>query len=182
MNQEALTWIAIFIGIVWCVFIASRFVPRLNQYGVIPRTPTGLAGIPAMPFLHYDLTHILSNTVPLVVLLFLLVASRTRPWVLVLAIVLLGDSLLWLLGRRKIHIGASGLIFGLIAFLIVCGVREGQLVSFGIAALVGFTYGGTLVSGVLPQLKSYVSWEAHLCGAMAGGIVAYTLTSWGWLI
>lgn len=115
-----------------------------------------------MPFLHYDLAHILSNTVPLLILLGLLVASRTRPWVPVVAIVLLGGFLLWLLGRRKIHIGASDLIFGLMAFLIVCGLREGQLVSFGIAALVGFTYGGTLVSGVLPQLRSYVSWEGHL--------------------
>ncbi len=178
MIQDALTGVATFIGIIWCVFIVSRFVP-LNRYGVVPRTPAGLAGIPAMPFLHYDLTHILSNTVPLFILLALLVGSRARPWVVVVEIVLLGGSMLWLVGRRKIHIGASGLIFGLIAFLIVCGVREGQLVSFGIAALVGFIYGGTLVSGVLPRLKSYVSWEGHLCGAMAGGIVAYALTSQG---
>ena len=130
-----------------------------------------------MPFLHYDLTHILSNTVPLFVLLALLVGSRAQPWVVVVEIVLLGGFLLWLLGRLKIHIGASGLIFGLIAFLIVCGFREGQLVSFGIAVLVGFIYGGTLVFGVLPRLKSYVSWEGHLCGAVAGGIVAYALTS-----
>ena len=54
-----------------------------------------------MPFLHYDLTHILSNTVPLFILLALLVGSRARPWVVVVEIVLLGGFLLWLLGRAR---------------------------------------------------------------------------------
>jgi membrane associated rhomboid family serine protease len=179
MMQEALAGIAIFIAIIWCVFILSRFIPKLNCYGVVPRTSAGLAGIPAMPFLHYDLTHILHNTVPLLMLLVLLVSSGTRPWLAVALIVLLGGLLLWLFGRPKTHIGASGLIFGLIAFLIASGFRDGRLVSFFIAAVVGFLYGGTLVSGVLPRLKSYVSWEAHLCGAIAGGIVAYVLTGSG---
>jgi membrane associated rhomboid family serine protease len=177
MTLDALTGIAIFMVAIWGVFILSRFVPKVNCYGVIPRTSAGLAGIPAMPFLHYDLTHILHNTVPLFILLALLVVSTARPWVAVVEIVLLGGLLLWLVGRPKIHIGASGLIFGLIAFLIVSGFRDGRLLSLGIAAVVGFLYGGTLVSGVLPRLKSYVSWEGHLCGAMAGGIVAHLLTS-----
>jgi membrane associated rhomboid family serine protease len=129
MYQNVLIGVVTFTGVIWCVFIVSRFVPSLNRYGVVPRTSAGLVGILTMPFLHYDLTHILSNTVPLFILLVLLAASRARPWVPVVGIVLLGGFLLWLVGRRRIHIGASGLIFGLISFLIICGIREGQLVS-----------------------------------------------------
>jgi membrane associated rhomboid family serine protease len=177
MIEEALTGIALFIGTIWCVFIISRFIPGLNRYGVVPRTWTGLAGIPVMPFLHKDLTHILGNSIPLLTLLVLLDGSSARPWQVVVGIILLGGFLLWFVGRPQVHIGASGLVFGLIAFLVVSGFQERRLVSFGIAILVGFIYGGTLVSGVLPRLKSCVSWEGHLCSALAGGIVAYALTS-----
>ena len=166
-----------FIGIIWGMFVVSRFIPRLDSYGVVPRTLRGLAGIPAMPFLHKDLNHILGNTLPLFILLVLLAGLRAQPWQVIVELVLLGGCLLWLLGRSKVHIGASGLIFALIAFLIVSGFLEKRLVSLAVAVLVGFIYGGTLISGVLPRFKSHVSWEGHLCCAVAGGIVAYALTS-----
>ena len=63
------------------MFIVSRFIPSLEQFGVVPRTLGGLAGIPAMPFLHYSLKHILSNTVPLFVLVVLLAGSKAQSWV-----------------------------------------------------------------------------------------------------
>jgi membrane associated rhomboid family serine protease len=136
----------------------------------------GLIGIPAAPFLHADLHHIVSNTVPLFILLALLAGSKARSWEIVADVVILGGVLLWLFGRHATHIGASGLIFGLIAFLILSGFLERRLVPLAVAVLVGFVYGGTLISGVLPRLGSHVSWDGHLCGAIAGGIVAYALT------
>jgi len=166
-----------FIGAIWAVFVVSRFIPRLEYYGVVPRTLRGLAGIPAMPFLHKDLHHILGNTFPLFILLTLLTGSSVQPWQVVVELVLLGGLLLWLFGRSRVHIGASGLVFALIAFLIVSGFLEKRLVSLAVAVVVGFIYGGTLLSGVLPQFKSCISWEGHLCSAVAGGIVAYALTS-----
>jgi membrane associated rhomboid family serine protease len=175
--REELGDVAAFLGVIWGVFVVSRFVPQLNCYGVVPRTLRGLAGIPAMPFLHRNLNHILGNTFPLFILLALLAGSRARPWQVIVELVLLGGLLLWLLGRSKVHIGASGLIFALIAFLIVSGFLEKRLVSFAVAVLVGFVYGGTLISGVLPRFRSHISWEGHLCCAVAGGIVAYALTS-----
>ncbi len=174
--REELYGIAAFIGVIWAVFAVSQFIPRLDSYGVVPRTLHGLIGIPAAPFLHYDLRHILSNTFPLFILLALLAGSRARSWEIVVDIVLLGGSLLWLCGRPATHIGASGLIFGLIAFLILSGLLERRFVPLAIAAIVGFGYGGTLISGVLPRFGSPVSWEGHLCGVVAGGIVAYGLT------
>ena len=130
-----------------------------------------------MPFLHKDLHHILGNTIPLFILLAILDGSSAQPWQVVVEIILLGGLLLWLFGRPAVHIGASGLVFGLIAFLIVFGFLEKRLVSLAVAVIVGFVYGGTLVSGVLPRFRSYISWEGHLCSAVAGGIVAFALTS-----
>lgn len=127
--------------------------------------------------LHKDLHHILGNTIPLFIRLALLAGSSAQPWQVVVELVLLGGFLLWLFGRSGVHIGASGLVFALIAFLIVSGVREQRLISLAIAVVVGFVFGGTLISGVLPRFKSYISWEGHLCSAVAGGIVAFALTS-----
>jgi len=93
-------------------------------------------------------------------------------------IVILSGLLLWLLGRpwlpgqQTTHVGASGLIYGLIAFLIVAGLLERRVVPLVIAIFVGFLFGGTLLSGVLPKVGSHVSWEGHLFGAIAGAVVA----------
>jgi len=73
--REELGEIVAFLGVIWGVFVVSRFIPRLKCYGVVPRTLRGSAGIPAMPFLHKDLHHILGNTFPLLVLLSLLAGS-----------------------------------------------------------------------------------------------------------
>ncbi len=174
--REELYGIVAFLGAIWGVFVVSRFIPRLNEFGVVPRTVGGLTGILAMPFLHADLHHILSNTVPLIILLPLLAGSKARSWEVVVDIVLLGGLLLWLCGRTAIHIGASGLIFGLTAYLILSGFLEKRLVPLAVAIVVGFLYGGTLISGILPRYGSSISWDGHLCSVVAGGVVAYALT------
>jgi membrane associated rhomboid family serine protease len=129
-----------------------------------------------MPFLHGNLHHLVSNTVPLVVLLLLLAGSRAESWEVVAAISILGGGLLWVFGRTAIHIGASGLVSGLITFLIFGGFLELRIVPLLISMLVGFIYGGSLFLGVLPGFDSRISWDGHLCGAIAGGLVAYALT------
>jgi membrane associated rhomboid family serine protease len=132
-----------------------------------------MIGIPASPFLHGSLGHLTSNTVPLIILLTLLAGSRARSWETVLEIIFLGGGLLWVLGRSAIHVGASGLIYGLIAFLLVSGFREKRLVPMLIAILVGFLYGTTLLAGILPTAGAQVSWDGHLWGAVAGGLIGY---------
>ena len=84
--------------------------------------------------------------------------------------------LLWTFGRPAVHIGASGLISGLTAFLILSGFLEQRIIPLLIALLVGFLYGGSLALGVIPRVGSQISWDGHLCGAIAGGVVAYALT------
>lgn len=172
--------VLIFVGAIWAVswvnFIA---VGKLSAWGIVPRTLTGLVGIPLAPFLHANLGHLIGNTVPLTILLVLLAGSRTRTWETVAEITLLGGLLLWLLGRSgsqnnpNVHLGASGLVYGLIAFLIVAGFREKRPVPLLVAILVGFLYGTTLLTGVLPSIESHVSWDGHLLSAIAGGALAY---------
>jgi len=173
--RQEITGVMVFVGAIWAVFLASLLFPALDHYGVIPRRMIGLLGIPAMPFLHANLQHILANTVPLFVLLILLAGSRAASWEVVVLIALLGGFLLWMFGREAVHIGASGLISGLTAFLILSGFLEKRIIPLLIALLVGFFYGSSLVLGVIPGIDARVSWDGHLCGAIAGGIVAYAL-------
>ena len=174
--REELQGVLLFVGTIWGVFLLSLAWPGLDSFGVVPRTLVGLVGILAMPFLHANLHHIVSNTLPLIILLMLLAGSKARSWEIVIEVMLLGGLLLWLFGRPADHVGASGLIFGLVAFLVVSGLRERRFVPLTVSVVVAFLYGGALVSGVLPRFGSNVSWDGHLCGAVAGGIVAYDLT------
>ena len=161
----------------WLVRIADAIIPfDLNRWGLLPRSLSGLLGIGSMPFLHANFEHLLSNTVPLVILLGLTIASRHRAWPVVVAIIIGNGVLLWLFGRPAYHIGASGLVFGLIAYLITVGIREKQMASIAIALLVGFLFGGTLITGVLPRFSSAMSWDGHLFGAISGGLVGMLTT------
>ncbi|MEE8452825.1 MAG: rhomboid family intramembrane serine protease [Thermoguttaceae bacterium] len=167
-----------FVGVIWIVFLLDLviFPVDFNQLGLVPRSFIGLAGIVTMPFLHQDFGHLMSNSVPLLILLALLAGSRARSWAIVGETALLGGALLWLFGRPASHVGASGLVFGLIAFLIVSGLLEKRILPLIVSLIVGFFYGGTLLSGILPVIDSKVSWDGHLCGAVAGTLVAYSLT------
>ncbi len=168
--KDEITGVVLFVTAVWSISLLDLVIP-LRQYGLEPRSLSGLSGVAAMPFLHAGLNHLASNTVPLTVLLMLLAGSRARSWLIVLNIVLLSGSLLWVFGRPALHIGASALIFGLAVFLIVSGVLERRFVPLVIAALVGLMYGSTLLWGILPTAKE-VSWDGHLCGMIAGTITA----------
>ena len=172
--RSDLRGIVLFVGFIWLVFVLDRFM-ALENFGLIPRSLRGLVGILTLPFLHGDLSHIISNTIPLIVLLALLAGSRANSIDIVVMISVLAGVVLWLFGRTAMHIGASVLVFGLIGFLVCAGFFEKRLLSAIIAIGVAVTYGSTLLSGVLPT-NSGVSWEGHLFGALAGGVVAYYIS------
>jgi len=154
------------------VFLLDLILP-LEQLGLVPRSFTGLIGIVTMPFLHGNLTHLLSNTLPLVILLGLMVLSRPRPWSTMVLLTLISGAALWLLGRPALHIGASGLIYALMGFLIAAGVLERRLLPAAVALFVGLTYGASIIGGILPGQRG-VSWEGHLFGLLAGAALAWT--------
>ncbi|MGB1310885.1 MAG: rhomboid family intramembrane serine protease [Leucothrix sp.] len=176
--KEELRSILIFIGIIWLIFLLDRFLP-LEQFGLVPRDFGGLIGIVAMTFLHGDLAHIMSNFVPLMVMLLLLAGSRANSFVIVASIVAIGGTLLWFFGRgNTLHIGASLLVFGLAVFLIVSGILEKRTVPMLISLFVAVTYGGILLSGIAPWQKG-VSWDGHLFGGVGGAIAAWLLVGRG---
>lgn len=162
--------VGIFISCIWVVFAVDYFLP-LETFGLVPRTARGLIGILTMPFLHGDFKHLLGNTIPLAVTLLLLAGSRANSGAIVALIALLGGTGLWLFGRTALHIGASGIVFGLIAFHVFAGIFEKRLKSVIIAAFVGLLYASTLLRGIIP-FQQGVSWEGHLIGALAGALVA----------
>lgn len=171
--RRELRGILMFVSAIWGVFLLDQLLP-LEQLGLIPRTLHGIPGIAVSPFLHKNLPHIIANTVPLLVLLMLLAGSRSDSNIVVVSTVLLGGGLLWLFGRHANHIGASGLVFGLIAFLLVSGVLERRWPAILVALIVGLLYGTTLFTAVLP-FQSGVSWDGHLFGAVAGVVTAWWL-------
>ena len=168
--KRDLASVAALIAIIWVVFALDYFLP-LEQLGLIPRSMRGLIGIVAMPFLHGDFAHLLGNSIPLAVTLLLLAGSRANSFGIVVLIGLLCGCGLWLFGRTALHIGASGIVFGLIAFHIFAGVFERRLQSVFISVVVGLLYASTVIQGILPTQQG-VSWEGHLIGAISGGVVA----------
>lgn len=172
--QKEFYWIGIFLLALWLVRVVDAAIPlSLVDYGLRPRWLVGLMGIVTMPFLHSDFGHLFGNTISLGILLALLVGSQKSPWPLVALTSVLGASLLWVVGRNANHVGASGLVFGLIGLLIVSGFLHQRLVPVGVAILVGILFGGTLLAGVLPGGADEVSWDGHLCGLIGGVAVAF---------
>lgn len=173
--KSSFSWIGILLLAIWLVRLVDAATPfySLVQHGLQPRSLTGLQGVVLMPFLHGSFGHVLSNTISLAILLPLLIGLRKRPWMLVVLTSLLSGGLLWLVGRSENHIGASGLVFGLIGLLIVNGFLRRSLLGVGVAVLVGVLFGGTLLSGIMPGGEENVSWDGHLCGFVAGAAIAY---------
>ncbi len=158
------------VTVTWVLEIADFIVPGrwLDSWGIQPRSIGGLWGILFSPFLHGGFAHLVANTVPFVTLGFLVLLRGLGTFIGVsLLIMLLGGIGVWLLApTNTIHIGASGLIFGYIGYLLARGYFERSFGSLGIAVLVALLYGGALW-GVLPGQPG-ISWQGHLFGFLAG--------------
>lgn len=157
----------------------------LDANGIRPLEVDGLWGIVFSPLLHASWEHLMANTVPLLVLGFLMTLAGLSRFVWATAIVwILGGFGTWLIGDvgsscgPTDHIGASGLIFGWLAFLLVFGIFVRRVSNIIIGLVVMFAYGGVLL-GAMPVLGvcGGVSWQGHLCGAIAGVAAAYWLSA-----
>ncbi len=167
-----------FIAILWGVHLINVSLLDLNQFGIRPRNLEGLWGIIFSPFLHGNFIHLISNSGPLYILvLVLLVFYQRIAFRVIFFSTILGGGLLWAFGRSEmngnplVHIGASGLIYSLIAFLILSGFLQKNVKAILIAIVIFFMYGG-VVWGIFPG-KPWVSWDGHLFGAIGGILVAY---------
>ncbi len=145
---------------------------RLNRFGIHPRRTSGLKGILLSPLLHGDLQHLAANTLPLAVLGGLILFRSQTTFAIVTAVVwLVSGGGTWLCGGAKTnHIGASGIVFGYLGFLLLQGYLERSSIAIGLAVIAGTLYGSSLW-GVLPSKRGR-SWECHLFGTIGGGIAA----------
>lgn len=145
----------------------------LERNGIHPRDTGDLDGILWSPLLHGDWAHLAANTVPFLVFGFLAMAGGLRQFVLVTATIwLLGGLGVWFTGDDgSYHIGASGLVFGWLAFLLTRGFFAGSGRQIALAVVLFLVWGGVLL-GVLPGQPG-ISWQAHLFGALAGVLAAW---------
>lgn len=171
---DAILLLVAFLAILWGLEIMDEYLWHqwLNAYGIIPRDDEAIFGVFTAPFLHAGFDHLTANTVPLAVLGFLICLRGTGAFLLVSVLVaVLGGLGVWLVGEaHSVHIGASGLIFGYLGFLLAAGFIERSVPAMALTVIVGILYGSALW-GVLPGQPG-VSWEGHLFGFVAGVIVA----------
>jgi len=168
-----------FVAILWVVFslecILQYFGWDLTNMGLVPRETRGLIGIITMPFLHGSIWHLVANSMSLLCVLIILYLEFDDAFHMpevIFKIIISSGILLWIFGRSgSIHIGASALGYGLIAYTVVAGFmyRRVSLIVYSIALLL--FNGGGLLMGIIP-LDPRISWEGHLMGAIAGVIVA----------
>ena len=164
--------------LIWAVFITDLvFGLELVRFGIFPRVTGGLWGIIMTPLVHANWQHLLSNTMPLLIgttaILYLYPNSSIR----VAPIIYFGSSLVvWLVGRSNIHIGASGFIYGLLAYVFVAGLLRRDARAIAVSLLIWFLY-SSLLRGLVPG-NGLLSWELHLAGFVLGVTLAITYRHW----
>lgn len=164
-----------FIAFVW---ISDAYLElRLSRYGLRPRDLQGLLGLVTAPLLHANFEHLFSNLLPLIVSLTAVLYLYPNTALRVIPLIWVGSGLLaWLIGRPSIHIGASGFVYGLLAFVFVSGLFRRDMRSVGVSLVVWFLY-GSMIWGVLP-IRPNMSWELHLAGAVLGVGLAFVFRDW----
>lgn len=164
---------AVFLILMWLGhFLRVYYFPDAYQWGVLPRTFTGLKGIITIPFLHGSWEHLISNTFPMLVLTFFITYFYITIYKkAILSLWIIAGFWLWVIGRNNYHVGASGLVYAYTAFLFFSGLLRRDTVSLTVSLIVIFLY-GSIVWGMLPFETADYSWEGHLTGFLAGIAVA----------
>lgn len=167
--------VLVLVALMWVSELIDLLTPlRLDTYGIRPRQLDSLLGILLSPFLHLGFGHLIANTSGLLILGALLALTTRHLGVVTIGVVLIGGLGVWLFGAsHTVVIGASGVVYGYAAFLVVYGFAARRFGQALLGVLVALFYGG-LVWGILP-LRTGVSWQAHLFGALAGIALALWL-------
>jgi membrane associated rhomboid family serine protease len=173
LNVTKLITPLLFPVVLWIVHLLSLlFNENLSKLGLLPRNLVGLLGILTSPLIHADFSHLISNTIPLIILGWIIFSFYPRlSYPLFVFIYLLTGLLVWIFARQVFHIGASGVVYGFVSFLFFSGIFRRDNTSIALALVITFLYGG-LVWGMIPGWKG-ISWESHLFGAITGLIAAY---------
>jgi len=165
-----------FVSLMWVLEILDLVLGgALNQFGIRPHSIVGLRGILFAPFLHGSLLHLIANTVPFVILGWLVMLRRTSDfWPVTIIVMLVAGLGTWLFAPPwTVHIGASGVVFGYLGFLLSRGYFERSAGAIAMSLIVGMLYGG-MIWGVLPGQLG-ISWQGHLFGFLGGILAAQML-------
>lgn len=169
--------VGVLAAIMWVSEIVDSIANhRLDDYGIIARKVSGLDGIVFSPFLHGGFGHLMGNTVPFLVLGAIIAFNgAARVALVTLVVAVLGGLGTWLISPSGTNtIGASGVVMGYAAYLIARGVFSRRLVELVLGGVVAVLWGGMLLGSLVPH--DGVSWQAHLCGGIAGVVAARLLT------
>lgn len=168
----------VIVSFVWLVFLlnySGLLGDRFSQWGIRPGDINGLKGIIFSPFIHTTFSHLLSNTLPLIILIWFLFYfySNIATFVFI-TLWLLSGIITWLIGRGATHVGASGLVFAILFFLFFSGLLRKYIPLVAVSLIVAFIYGSTVWSifPVTELLDPSISWEGHLSGAISGLLLA----------
>ena len=161
------------VSLIWLIKLFElEYGYDFSDWGVVPLTFKGLKGVVISPLIHKDINHLIANSFPLIILSFsLFFFYRKYAYPIFVLIYLFTGLLVWFGGREATHIGASGVIYGLAAFLFVSGVISYNTRLLTISLIVTLLY-GSMIWGILP-LKAEVSWESHLWGGISGAVLAF---------
>lgn len=166
------------VGVLWMILIVdSTLGLGLGRFGLRPRHTDGLIGVFTAPLLHGGVKHLFTNTLPLLISLTTILYLYPRSAMRVIPMIWIGSGILaWFIGRPSLHIGASGFIYGLLAFVFISGLLRMDMRSVGVSIMVWFLY-GSMIWGVLP-IRPNMSWELHLSGAILGVALAIVYRRW----
>jgi membrane associated rhomboid family serine protease len=164
-----------FVALIWLVYLLNWvFDVEPDPFGVRPREISGILGIFFAPLVHSGFAHIAANTLPLLVLGTAMLHLYPNSALRALPVIYLGPGIaVWLFGRGSVHLGASGLIYGLVSYIFVAGLLRRDRRAIAASLIVAFMY-GSLTLGLLP-LPPEISWETHLAAALIGALLAVAL-------
>jgi membrane associated rhomboid family serine protease len=173
--RRAMLAAGLFALTLWLIGIAEFvFGAGLAQYGVYPRHMHGLIGILLSPLIHTSWEHLAANTGAIFILGTTLLYGYPRSARLVIPLVWLATgALVWLCGRESLHLGASGLTFGMLFFVCAVGLLQRYKKAIALSLIVLLLYGGML-GGLFPE-NPQISFESHLAGAVIGTVLGFLL-------
>lgn len=175
MNKEIISFIfkirypLLLLLSLWLIEAADSFLNLgLSVLGIYPREWSGLPGILTAPFIHSTWGHLASNSLPIITLTSIMVLFYKKVALQSSILIMIGSGLMvWLFGRPSFHIGASGMVYGLISFIFFTGIFKKNVKSIVLSLIVLTLYSGS-VESMFPNVEKNISWESHLFGAMIG--------------
>lgn len=182
---DYLIWPAVIVMFIWVAFFTNLVYDLdWNGYGLRPRVPNGLIGIFTLPFLHGDLSHLFSNSIPLLIGFgFIGVFFPKYQWQILGFIYVGSGILLWFIGRENTnHIGASAVVYGILAFIIFHAFFNRNKQTLSAAFILIFLY-GSFIYGLFPDygllIGKNISWDGHLSGFIVGILLSITYRNKG---